>query len=230
MCESISLVIVTCLRDLSLVDKCLRSFLKYGNIFKKVIIVLNDNAPLSDLFFVCSLPGHDYNRVQVVSPTELYHWQYKFDWWSQQFFKLHISKRVDTPWYLLLDSDDLLTREVVLEDLFYNQVAKCRVESTQFMKTQHTHLIPWVENAFRKWGNPMDSFPTETMGNLTPFIMNTSIAKELSEQITPECFLDHDSRSLEFYYYYAFLQHKGVFEKLYKKTPPIEFSWVDKQK
>lgn len=217
-----SIVIVTYKQDLDKLETCLDSLSKHASNFKKILII-NDDATSLPLFqkFIDK-------QTDVVHCLEIADWYHSFDWWSQQYFKLAVAQCIQTPWYLLIDSDDLIVQDITNDTLFRGSRAICLIETlTILRRSPNQVLIKWLENACTLFNMGM---PAHTMGNLTPFMMHTVQARELFKLISTDQFNTNfpEKLTLEFYLYYVWLYRNQLFEQLYHPVDLLQYA-LDKR-
>lgn len=216
--DAITAVIVSYQKDLHKFSKCLESITVHGQIFQEIIVVVNDDPPVVNLFQKFSQCD---SRVKILHWSELASWDRSLDWWSQQYFKLAVSQVISTPWYLLIDSDDLLIQDIDKNVLFDQGRACCRIEDINLIdQSSNQELIKYLLSARRFVGVPDRT--NYTMGNLTPMMMHTTTVQDLLKIINPGLFdvITPDKLVLEFYLYHAWLERCGTFEILYH---PVRF-------
>jgi hypothetical protein len=75
----------------------------------------------------------------------------------------------------------------------------------------------WYKNALRIWKPDETKLGYVTFGCLTPYMLRTSIAKEVAEKMPDGCFdsANTDIVTLEFYLYFAFLRTNNLIEPYY---------------
>lgn len=208
--NELSAVIVTYLKDIEKLHKCVSSILQYGAIFKEIIIVVNDEAHTMSEFDCFKQDP----RIVILHYTEVTEWPGTLDWWSQQYFKIAISNKIKTPWYLILDSDDFIIEELLEEKLFCENKAYHGMEDRwQIDNSQHGDFLSYLKNAYKHWNN--DSLPAQTMGCLTPFNFNTKVAKDIASLVTPDMF--NTRFTFEFYLYFSYLDSNKMFYDLYEE-------------
>ena len=216
--DDVTAVVVSYQQDLDKLSRCLASVLTRATDLKRLIIVVNDDPAVVPLF---NKLAESYPIIQVVHCAMLGNWTGPLDWWSQQYFKLAVSQIVDTSWYLLLDSDDIIIQDLTEQSLFDQGRARCLTEDSIYIEqSTNRELLGWLQRA-RSYLD-LDQQVSWTMGNLTPMLMHTQTTKQLFEKITTELFdiTQPEKLTLEFYLYHAWLEQQGLFEKLYK---PVEF-------
>jgi hypothetical protein len=221
-----SIVIVTYNNDFDKLQICLQSlYLHLKNTDVPVLIILNDTEEhLEALHNITD----QYNNIKVLHHRELGSWTHSLDWWSQQYFKLAVSNIISTPWYLLIDSDDVFINSVN-NHLFDQGRARCLTEPFINIKNSaNPSLLVYVNRAYKFIGHT--ELPDATMGNLTPFMMNTQVTRELFSKIGSNWADTRypDSLTLEFYLYYAYLDQQDLFDSLYSPVKFLGYS-VDKR-
>ena len=218
-----SIVIVTYNNDFDKLQICLQSlYLHLKNTDVPVVIVLNDTEQhLEALHNITD----QYNNIKVLHCSKLGSWTHSLDWWSQQYFKLATSNVISTPWYLVVDSDDVFINNV--DDYLFDQ-GRARCLTEPFIHIKNTDLLTWLNQAYDTIG--YSKLPDVTMGNLTPFMMNTQVTRKLFSKIGSNWADTRypDSLTLEFYLYYAYLDQQDLFDSLYIPVNSLGYS-VDKR-
>jgi hypothetical protein len=221
-----SIVIVTYKNDFDKLQTCLQSL--YSHLVSSdvpVIVVLNDDE---EYLIALQHIVKPYQNIKVVHCSVLGSWTHSLDWWSQQYFKLAVSNVIDTPWYLIVDSDDVFI-DTVDTHLFDQDRARCLTEPILAIKnSSNPSLLTWLKQSYNIVN--YDKLPEETMGNLTPFMMNTAVTQQLFSTVDSSWFDTRfpDSLTLEFYLYCAYLDRQKLFNKLYTPVKFLGYS-VDKR-
>jgi hypothetical protein len=222
-----SIVIVTYKNDFDKLQTCLQSlYLHLTSLDVPVIVVLNDSEEhLATLHSIVN----PYQNIKVLHHSKLGSWTHSLDWWSQQYFKLAVSDIISTPWYLLVDSDDVFVANLNNDQLFDQGRARCLTEPFIYIKNSlNPVLLTWLSRAYEIIGHT--KLPDATMGNLTPFMMNTAVTQQLFSTVD-SCYFDTrfpNFLTLEFYLYYAYLDQQKLFDKLYSPVKFLGYS-VDKR-
>src|SRR5579863_8331215 len=101
------------------------------------------------------------DRSKVSSPEI-----FKIDgWYSQQILKLEIAKHIQSDRYVVLDSKNILIREISLAD-FENSKGEPRMFQVDYRK--HSS-INWLKNCIRYWR--IDDCTAKFVPTTTPFIL-----------------------------------------------------------
>lgn len=224
-----SIVIVTFNKDFEKVKVCLSSIQQHLlDRTTPVFIILNDNIGYVEE--LTNIVNRFHLNTTVLHCQQVAQWDNDFDWWSQQYFKLAAADIVSTPWYLVIDSDDVITKDITIDQLFNGDKAKCLIEDyIHILNSSNPELKGQLQQAYNLCN--LTHTPKFTMGNLTPFMLNTKIVKRLAHEIPLQCFnVKHPQLlTLEFYLYYAYLDQQLAFESLYSPTRYIDYA-VDKRK
>lgn len=227
--DGVTAVIVSYHRDLYLFSRCLDSIQRHGTELKSILVIINDESSVVKHF---QEVAQGDPRVQILHWSEVAAWpsHQRLTWWSQQYFKLAVSKIVATPWYLLIDSDDVLIKDLNERTLFENGRARCLFEKLGAIRDSKTpELIRWLRRAREFAGISMQL--DRTMGNLTPMMMHTATVRDLFSNIDTSFFVgtkDAQDMSLEFYLYHSWLERLGSFEKLYQPVENLGYA-LDKR-
>jgi hypothetical protein len=142
-----SIVIVTYKNDFDKLQTCLQSL--YSHLTSPdvpVIVVLNDDEEhLTTLLSIVN----PYQNIKVVHCSVLGAWTRSLDWWSQQYFKLAVSDVIHTPWYLIVDSDDVFI-DTVDNRLFDQGRARCLTEPILRIKdSSNPSLLLWLNQSYK---------------------------------------------------------------------------------
>jgi uncharacterized protein DUF6492 len=201
---------------------------------REIVIVDNQDAfPLcKDKILSCY--GSFASRVRFIDAVEFGDMPPDSGWYRQQALKLLISRKIETPRYILLDAKNHLI----------NRVSRSTVESKDgklmysYVHSYREHTLRHlVENACRYFA--IDERVIEQfMPTVTPFAISTQVARELLDYIEgqesrdfAQVFLarDESKRVTEFGLYAAYLIHSGRgFTRLYDLTgPKFRTIWGD---
>ena len=219
---SFETVIVTYQRDFEKLQLCLESIVNHGlgHGNETVHVIVNDYVPA--WYHVKEFVPDD-TRFCVHPYYHLGPWDGALDWYSQQWFKLTASKIVSSDWYLILDSDDLLTRPITHADLFTNNRA-------HYKKTPvgtDTRLVTQLSAAYNHWNDTLDNWPY-FMTDLTPFVMHTSTVKQMLHDIDPGLFDQHSDRlTAEFLLWSAYLDRHRLKDQLYYPVENLKNCFVN---
>jgi hypothetical protein len=200
----------------------------------EIVIVDNQDADPLCRGKILRHYGSFASRVRFIDAAEFGEMPPDSGWYRQQALKLLISRKIETPRYILLDAKNHLI----------NHMSRPTVESRdgKFMYSyihsyrEHT-LRHLVENACRYFG--VEEKATERfMPTVTPFAISTQVARELLDHVErrerrdfAHVFLarDESNRVTEFGLYAAYLIHSGRgFTSLYDLTgPKFRTIWGD---
>ena len=121
--DDISIVIVTCIKDLALFERSIKSIAQYGVISPsiKIIIIANDDISLVDKLVELTTPLS--LNVDILHYSAVDEWTGHIGWDSQQYFKLAVANLITTPWYLIMDSDNYVVNPVFTDHLFVDNLS-----------------------------------------------------------------------------------------------------------
>ena len=212
--DDISIVIVTCIKDLALFERSIKSIAQYGVISPsiKIIIIANDDISLVDKLVELTNPLS--LNVDILHYSAVDEWTGHIGWDSQQYFKLSVANLITTPWYLIMDSDNYVVNPVSTDHLFVDSRAFCS------WVVPADHHVKHLQRAHMTWNN-QDISLEYSMGDSPPFLMHTSTTKNLLPHIDKEWFNYNNPGPLytfEFFLYYAYLEHINMFDTLYIKN------------
>jgi Family of unknown function (DUF6492) len=220
---SFETVIVTYQHDFEKLLLCLESIvdhgLGHGN--ETVHIIVNDYVPA--WYHVKEFVPDD-TRFCVRPYYQLGPWNGPLGWYSQQWFKLCASKIVTADWYLILDSDDLLTRPITHADLFSNSRAYYRKTPIDF---KNTSLVTRLSSAYWHWNDALGN-RKYFMTDLTPFVMHTNTVKQMLLKINENLFdAPKDKLTTEFFLWSAYLDCYDLKDQLYEPVNSFKNCFVN---
>lgn len=221
----LSIVVMTYHKDFEKLDRCLSSLDVHADKNIPIIVILNDpKTYLDDLERITQ----KHRVTKIYCADEIADWSDPLDWWSQQWFKLAISKNMTTPWYLLVDSDDVFVKDLEDSAIFDQDRAKCLTEPIACVTERNNWLIKWLSNSRRRLN--LQELPKNTLGNLTPMMMHTHTVRQLCQNVDASWFdsTDPENRVSEFYLYHAWLEKQGLFDKLYSPSSVLDYA-LDKR-
>lgn len=224
--DKVTAIIVTYHKDLEKFQTCLSGIINHGVMIDTIYAVINDD--------ITAMPDFQKfekldNRVKILHHGQVAPWSLPLDWWSQQYFKIMIALLISTPWYLVIDSDDVIIQDLDADNLFDEGRARCLVSDTvRIIKSKTPDLIVWLENSRRVFG--LSSLPQWTLGNLTPFMMHTDSVKKMARLIGPEMFdvRRPDGLCLEFFLYHAWLEKQNLLQELVSPASNLNYA-LDKR-
>ena len=213
--DDISIVIVTCYRDLALFERCVQSIAEHGVISPsiKIIVIANDDISLVDK--LVELTNTLSLNVDILHYSAVDEWIGHIGWDSQQYFKLAVANLITTPWYLIMDSDNCLWDYVPVDEMISNNYAFCS------WVVPADHHVKQLQQAHMTWNN-QDISLEYSMGDSPPFIMHTNTVKNLLPYVNKTWFNFDVTGSLhtfEFFLYYAYLTYTNTLDALYIKKP-----------
>lgn len=222
-------------RALELLARSLRLYAD-PDLFGRIYIVLNDPAIRRFRWAIKKrvLPefGTLAGRVVLVDPcTIVDRPNVKNGWRSQQALKLLMARMVKAPQFLVLDTKNHFIRPVGRDAMI---AADGRLLT--HMYSLNRHFVGHFETACRYFGVEDVDTSAHAMPTTTPFVMSTSVVRELLEVVErreDKPFFDFfmkNTELTEFYFYYAYiLSAPGRFEALYKirSTPNLTLFRID---
>ena len=182
-----------------------------------VFVVVND-----DIGFYhelqCQVPAH-WNLLHWSAVASA--WHAELGWFSQQYFKIMISRLVDSAWYAVLDSDNYLMRELHAHKVLRDGRAHCawdRCPATN--PVWDTYYQTRLRRAFRYLG-VSETYPHH-MGNSTPFMIHTQSMRCLSNIVQPDWLDGSATSTYEFFLYCAYIVQTDQRRQLYHAScPPL---------
>lgn len=115
--NKLTFLVVTCEKDLLLLDRYLTSVAQYCNLdqLHEILVVFNDEFRYYDN---CKQLLGKFNSlpIKAVWSNELWPEQSQYNWNSQQQLKLLASNLVHTEWYIVNDSKDFYYKNIGYED------------------------------------------------------------------------------------------------------------------
>jgi hypothetical protein len=231
MNDLVEIAIVTYEPDVIQCVELVNSIRQHGFIQKdiKINIIVNDTDrvfhQVTDLLYnVNNIKIHkvsDFDNIDVSNQP---------GWWTQQYFKLAVAKFIDSPWYVIIDSDQgLWGLPVVFEDWFLDngQQVLARYSPVSFKKfvdQQQPWFIEFWKNAADHW--KVDIHNNELLLSETPPVfMNTVAVKNLMSECDISLLILKQVCH-EFALYWCYLIKKDLVKNLY--IPLTKFSAAHK--
>ena len=209
--DDISIVIVTCYRDLALFERCIGSIAEHGVISPsiKIIVIANDDIGLVDNLVELTNPLS--LNVDILHYSAITEWTGHIGWDSQQYFKLAVANLMNTPWYLIMDSDNYLWDYVPVDEMISNNYAFCLWEQATDHHKEYLHRAQAIWNL---------TTTIDCLSDSAPFIMHTNTVKNLLPYVNKTWFDFNNTGPLhtfEFFLYYAYLIYTNTLDTLYIK-------------
>lgn len=178
---SFPLVVITCIRDLALLDLQAQSIEQYLEPGTTVYIIVNesDSAPWTTYFNRhIRHYYHKHNLVVMYKQEFEAVWALRrtpisAGWEDQQILKLLIAERITEPYYLILDSQNFLVYPLAKKD-FAMKESRIPYRIGKFVMPIET----WHDYS-KSVGILLEEPTDETMSICTPLFMHTSIVKNL---------------------------------------------------
>ena len=175
------LVVVTCVRDLALLDLQAQSIQQYLEPGATVYIIVNEaNHSYWDEYFNEHIRQyyHKHNLVILYKKEFEALWALRRDpisagWEDQQILKLLIAQRIKEPYYLILDSQNFLVYPLDRKD-FPMTEGRIPYRTGKYVMP----LSIWHDYA-RSVGILLNEPTSNTMAICTPLFMHTSLVKNL---------------------------------------------------
>lgn len=218
---NITLTVVTCRRDKEQFLGLAQSVQRHSQSAPMLVIINDDKELLHELQPQVPLHWKFMHWTDVDSE-----WSNVVDWWSQQYFKIMVSRYISTEWYLLLDSDHRFKSRFRELDFLRNGRAGTRM--MPWVSNEHDHDPHYharLERAFLHL--KVASRPRHHMTNLTPFMVHTKSMCELSHMIDRD-WLDGNpyTSTYEFFLYYAYLVRSDRVNSLYSGAVPAPSKFI----
>lgn len=144
-------------------------------------------------------------------------------WRSQQAIKLLVSNYIKSTYYLMLDAKNHFVRNVFISD-FFSTEGKPRARLKMLKDSDKQKK--WLANSYSFFGLKLPLGEIASGVTITPYVLVTSVVRELVETIqdmgknVADVFLSEKSgRPTEFFLYYAFISHKKLsYDQVYSCT------------
>jgi hypothetical protein len=216
---NIPLVTVTCQRDLQLLELQAQSFDRYLQEKSSIIIIVNElDSTEWDTYFLNNI-SHYYKRHNL---TVLYKKDFDLDWtlfeknfivtsWiRQQILKLAISMKLNSKYYLILDSQNFLVNYWSFKSRFIDGKAPYRIND-----------IDWAIDSYNNYRGLFGLSNIDKKDNMsicTPIYLNTDLVNKLILTQTnikefSQWFFSYGETKSEFALYLAWLEFNGGIEK-----------------
>jgi hypothetical protein len=188
------------------------------NLINSIIIIFNDNNELIDNF-----NNTFYNEIKQLYPIEyqdlikviyLKDLNLNFkesNWFTQQIVKLKISFRLNTKYYLMLDSKNHFINNINWNTFFDKNTDK----PILYYNMQGKELLEFYYNNLNYFNvncpNVANIHPNYKIQTITPYMFITDECKNLikyienKEKIIFEDFFIHEKKYTEFYLYFSYL-------------------------
>lgn len=210
--SDLSIVVVTYRQDLPDFQRLCQSLKKWARRFPVYVVVNDDIKFYHEL--QSQIPAH-YTTLHwsMIAST----WNGTLDWFSQQYFKIMISRVVDSAWYAILDSDNYLMRELRAHKVLRYGRAYCAWDRCPVTNpVWDPYYQDRLRRAFRYLG-VSENYP-QHMGNSTPFMIHTQSMRCLSEIVQPDWMDGGAGSTYEFFLYCAYIIKTGQARQLYHRS------------
>jgi hypothetical protein len=222
------LVVVTCQRDLQLLDLQAQSFDRYLVEGSSIIIIVNEKDPTAwnEEFFKNIEKWYKRHHYTIFYKKDFdIDWDlfYKNEpvtgWFRQQILKLAVAEKLSTDFYFVLDTQNFLVN-------FWT--FKARIIDGKL--PYRTNQLGWASRAYGDYAGLFGitgSSPENKMSISTPLYMNTLLIKKLlashkTLKKFSEWFFNYGEDKSEFALYLAWLEFNDGIEKYYYET----HNWV----
>lgn len=119
------------------------------------------------------------DRVDVIRPSDLGPTTPASGWRAQQALKLLVAERVETDWYVTLDAKTHFIERTALADFF----ASPTLPHGGFHSYLTHPLLPQLTTVLQSEGLDPESFTARFTSTATPFVLRTSVVRELLRDI-----------------------------------------------
>lgn len=198
MYDKITIAVVTFHKDFLLLDRFLKSVIKFWNLSQidSIKIILNDEVThlptlekivqkISDNVKIDLICPKDSNYVKVFGDTS----KIVFDWHSQQLYKCLISDIINTEWYILHDCKDYYVSPVDIQDCFTSTgQAYMRINQHRegfngaMLPTSHQGCGPFslaFETSYSLFGLDSRNYILSRFSFITPFFVKTQYMRDM---------------------------------------------------
>ena len=202
--NSYTTVIVTYSQDFNKLSSLLDSLERFE--LDKVLVILNDGEQHFD-----ELTQIVNGRARCIHHNTVADWSTNTDWKSQQYFKLMVSRLIETDWYILVDSDIRFSTLVnSFDEFFVESRAKYRAVFNDLVDPRHSKKYYYSLGYMQVTDN---GYPVTS--DQTPFVMHTQAVKQMLEDRVVNEKLFRTDLVTEFYLYYAYLLNTRKFHDIY---------------
>jgi len=215
-----TLVTVSCLRDMALLDLQSQSIKNFLPKTVKVIIIINEDGTNIDKwkeeFSLFSQNYENHNLIVYEKKDFDIEWEINESmevvkgWTRQQVLKFVISEKIYTDCYLILDSQNFLIKPLDFENLIVEGKIPFKVSE-----------MTWARSAYENYCEILGVVPRQEKNTLsisTPIYVSTELVKNLittigNSKVFSEWFYSYGSLKSEFALYLAWLEKNGGIEK-----------------
>lgn len=213
------IVIVSYLRDLFKLSRCLRS-LRSNNYFKNSTfkIIVNDSDDVAEKFIrkfkripsINIYKSTDIDSTITTPRTD--------GWLTQQVLKLAACRIVSTDWYLVLDSDFTMIKNSVIGDcdFFVSELAKCELRKITEYQNPFDQYAAFAYNCYAV----QPTVDSSILREKPPILLHRRTVEEMLLTFDPGWILE--SKSCEFHLYWCFVLSRQLDSTLYA---PID-NWL----
>ena len=206
-------VIVTYAKDLTRAKRAADSISYHGigDHPHNIHIIINDGP---DIFSQAQRLFQSVKEASVYHYTDISTWIHaRTGWWSQQWLKLQASQLISSDWYIPIDSDMYIDRNVKQNELFKGTRAYCNLRDCSIYN-ENKNFTNYINNACEYWkvySEEIDLILRES----PPNILHTDSVKKMLGEMTPWVFGSTEKSSIEFFLYWVYL-YKNNLTDLYQ--------------
>lgn len=140
------------------------------------IIVVNDSSDISEWECLREFyTTHDLILIHCTQHKNLFLHEVTSGWYNQQLIKLNVSDLISDPYYITLDSKNIFISSVNTGELS-TEGPGCTI----LYEHLHPNYQAWIDFLQRKLNMPA---PPKLWGHVTPFTFNTSVVKQIRNQL-----------------------------------------------
>lgn len=185
-----------------------------SNIINNIYIIFNDNVTLFNKFgqyfydkIIKYYPEYLQKKIKLLSLNDMGLNIDKTSWFTQQTIKIHISKYVETNYYIVLDSKNHFKEKISYNDFFYDNKPILR------FNTHNEKMLQFYFNCLNYFNVecPYNDNLSLKIQTTTPFVFIKDICIQLityieeKEKMLFYEFIIQTKLYTEFFLYYAFL-------------------------
>jgi hypothetical protein len=205
------------------IDRCtdlVKSIRSQGFLAKdiKITVVVNDEIDIFD---------QHVKNLQDISNVAVYHGQEfgvsrQRGWWTQQWIKLEVSKKVSAPWYIVIDSDQRLWADaeaVGWQHWFVQEnekiLAYYKTLDLDEAVLKCSPFVKYWNNAETFFEINFDSHKSRLLNEKPPTVFHTDSVRKMLSQCDKGLIVKHNKMH-EVGLYWAFLIKENLINDLYR--------------
>ena len=212
--QLIEVVIVTYSIDQERCIELIQNIRQQGFVDKNIQInvIVNDTLDVYNKF---THSVQDIENVKTFIGSE-FGIQPTRGWLSQQWIKLAVAKRIKTPWYIIIDSDQKMWPDhpIELSDWYQDSRACYKPVTLETLEQSDYHwFAEYYKNAAKFWDINMSKYVNNLLSETPPVMMHTDSVVNMLAHCNESLILKRLTH--EFGLYWTYLIKENLVEKLY---------------